>query len=162
MQQTVYVDPSFPDPFQSGTVYLYSDVPIQDASEGVDVSPYFIGTVQGTCTRTDPNPFDSFEYLGKALCQFNYEFFDDAILVASFTAEGPVENGYSSLLTVIGGLGELEGVSGEVYLEAAIVDETYSPPQAVADSLLDFLEEAEGYIMNAYLYTDPTRTPYVY
>ena len=82
--------------------------------------------------------------------------------MASFTAEGPVENGVSSLLTVTGGLGELEGVSGEVYLEAAYIDTTYRPATAVADSNLDFLEEAEGYLMNAYLYTDPTRSPYVY
>jgi hypothetical protein len=155
--EPVYVDPALEDEFQAGTVYLYVDAGIQDGSVGIDVQPTILGSVQGTCTRTDPNPSDSFEYLGKAICQFNYEFFDNAVLVASFSASGPVANGFSNILAITGGLGDLEGVSGEVYLEAATVDLTFSPAMAAADPSLDFLADADGYLMTAFLYTDPTR-----
>ncbi len=94
----IFVDSSAPDQFQPGTVYVYADVPIQ-SFRFVDTLP-MVGIVQGTCTRTDPDFEDAEVFEGKGVCQLTYELFDGNTVVASFQAEGTVQTGLATVLTL--------------------------------------------------------------
>lgn len=145
-------DPVNPDEAAAGTVYLFKDAPLQNKTV-IDESG-FLGLTQGTCTRTQNfqqpagNGTD-----GKSYCQFTYEFIDNfGTTYASFTAEG-VGQGHFASLTVTGGIGELEGVSGIVELYVAMLDFSSSPPLLLPDeNANDFLAFVDGYDMYAYLY----------
>jgi hypothetical protein len=147
--QPVYVDPQFPDEYETGTVYPYADVLLQDPF-AIDASP-LLGIVQGTCTRTNGNFTDESE--GRGFCQLTFEMLDVDTVVASFTAEGPILNDdiVDSTLTVTGGLGELHGVSGKVLLYSSFLDYTLSPPVMVPDDTVDVLAGGDGYTMYAEL-----------
>lgn len=146
-------DPTDPDEDEAavGTVYLFKDAPIQNKT-AIDESG-LLGLTQGTCTRTQnllQPPGNDMD--GKSYCQFTYEFIDNfGTRYASFTAEGAGQGNFASL-TVTGGLGELEGVSGNVELYVATLDFSSGMPRLVRDeSANDFLAMVEGYDMYAYL-----------
>lgn len=141
-----------PDEFAAGTVYLFKDAPLQNKT-AIDASG-LLGLAQGTCTRTqDPQAPGSTGMDGKSYCQFTYEFIDeDGSTYASFTAEGAGQGNFTSL-TVTGGLGELDGVSGTVDLYVAMLDFSTMPPMLIQDGdANDLLAFVTGYDMYAYLY----------
>ena len=151
----IYANPNSPNEFAAGNVNLYADTPLWSL-DGIGASA-LIGLVQGTCTRTDPNPATSAAYEGHGFCTFTFEALSGSEVVASFTAEGTVQNPsdlQSSVLAIKGGLGQFEGISGEVYLDAATLDTTTTPPQALYDPSADFLADVDGYLMLAYIYSD--------
>ena len=151
----IYANPSTPNEFAAGNVNLYADTPLWTL-DGIGASA-LIGLVQGTCTRTDPNNANSAAYEGHGFCSWTFEALSGSQVVASFTAEGTVQNpsnAQSSVLTIKGGLGQFAGISGEVYLDTAVLDTSTSPPQALYDPNADFLSEPDGYLMLAYIYSD--------
>ena len=151
----VYPDPVNQDQFLPGTVYLYSEAGLLDIETLNEGSPG--GAAHGKCTRTDPFPTFSEDYLGKAYCQFTIDLFDDyGTAVASFTAEGPVMNGPVSTLAITGGSGELRKVVGQVDLIPSFVDNFSFPPASTPDGFPyhDFLAEVDGYEMHMYLWVD--------
>jgi hypothetical protein len=141
------------DEFLPGTVILFNDAPVHhlDFVDGGSL----LGIVQGTCTRTDRSVPISFDYTGEGVCQLTYEVLEGSHVVASFIAEGAVDNTIDgSVLTVTGGLGELEGVTGIVTLQAATLNSATTPPTVMPDGTLDFLSEVDGYYMTAELYVN--------
>jgi hypothetical protein len=151
----IFVDTSAPNEFQPGTVYVYADVPIQGILF-IDTSA-MIGIVQGTCTRTDPDFLDPDVFQGKGICQFTYEIFDGNVVIASFQGEGAVQNGFSSALTVTGGLGLFQGATGQVTLIPATLNSTSTEDDFLSvlgvvpelDESIDFLSSEDGYYMFA-------------
>jgi hypothetical protein len=145
-------DPTNPDEAAAGTVYLFKDTPIQNKT-AIDESG-LLGFAQGSCTRTQNFlQVPENDMNGKSYCQFTYEFIDNSgTRYASFTAEGAGQGNFASL-TVTGGLGELDGVSGIVELYVAMLDFSSSPPLLIRDeSANDFLAFVDGYDMYAYLH----------
>ena len=113
LEEPLPVDSANPNSLAAGTVNLYIDVPLWDMNE-VDVSS-LLGIVQGTCTRTDPN-FDNDAYIGHGVCDFTFELLDGSVVIASFTTSGPVFNEATAVMPITGGIGELAGMTGEVFL----------------------------------------------
>lgn len=151
----IYANPNSPNEFAAGNVNLYADTPLWSL-DGIGASA-LIGLVQGTCTRTDPNNANTAAYEGHGVCTWTFEALSGSEVVASFTAEGTVQNPsdfQSSVLTIKGGLGQFAGISGEVYLDTAVLDTSTSPPQALFDPSADFLSDPDGYLMLAYIYSD--------
>lgn len=154
LQSAIPTDANNPDFSLPGTVYLFTDAVLQQIDE-IDRSPLF-GMVLGSCIRTD---LATDAFIGRAYCQFTYQLFDtlgesDYTVIASFSAEGPVSNDFSSSLVITGGTGGLTGAKGEVFLEASFIDDSGS--LAVVDGTLDFLGPgADGYTMEANVYIDP-------
>lgn len=151
----IYADPSAPDEYAAGNVFVYVDTPIWEIN-GVEAAP-LIGLTQGTCTRIDPLAPDDASYTGRALCSLTLEALVGSDVVASLTAEGTVANGDnedfdSSILTIKGGLGEFAGVTGMIVLTSALLTST-SPPYPMPDFTVDLLSESDGFIMYGVLYS---------
>lgn len=137
----IYVTPENPDVEATGNVWIYADVPLQELF-GIDVDP-LIGFVQGTCQGIFSNQ--------DGYCSFTYEFFDGLEVIATMAVQGATQPTGPSILTVVGGTGDLEGVSGEVSLIPASLDTTVTPPTVIEDDSL-FLGNPAGYYMEAVLY----------
>jgi hypothetical protein len=137
----IFTTPNAPDAAASGNLWLYADVPLQEES-GIDVEP-LLGFAQGTCQSifSDQDGY----------CHFTYEFFDGLEVIASLTVEGETLPTGPSILTIVGGTGELKGATGEVSLTPASLDETMSPPTIVDDGST-FLGNPFGYYMEAIVY----------
>lgn len=139
--EPIYVNAGDPDIEETGNLWVYADVPLQEAG-GVDVDP-LLGFAQGTCQGVFSN-LDGY-------CFFTYEFFDGMEVIATLTVQGATQPMGPSILTVVGGTGELEGVSGDVSLIPATLDTTVTPPAVVRDEST-FLGNPDGYYMEALLY----------
>ena len=137
----IYVTPNAPDPEAAGNIWLYADVPLQEES-GIDVEP-LLGFAQGTCQSLFSNQ--------NGYCHFTYEFFDGLEVIASITVEGETEPTGPSVLTIVGGTGELHRATGEVILTPVALDETTTPPTVADDGSL-FLGNPVGYYMEAIIY----------
>jgi hypothetical protein len=137
----IYVTPENPDVEATGNLWLYADVPLQEPF-GIDVDP-LLGFVQGTCQGIFSN-LDGY-------CSFTYEFFDGLEVIATMTVQGATQPTGPSILTVVGGTGDLEGVSGDVSLIPTSLDTNVTPPAIVEDNS-PFLGNPDGYYMEAILY----------
>ena len=126
LQGAIPPDPSQPDEFDAGTVYLYDKEPVfavyedffGNSSTGimVDESVMF-ATATGKCTRTDPHDELDDNYLGLAYCQFVFDLTGaDGLFFDEMTAEGPIHIGESATLSVTGGVGMFRRTVGEVTL----------------------------------------------
>jgi hypothetical protein len=109
---------------------------------GIDVEP-LLGFAQGTCQSifSDQDGY----------CNLTYEFFDGLEVIASLTAEGATLPTGPSILTIVGGTGELKGATGEVSLTPVSLDDTVSPPTIVDDGST-FLGNPIGYHMEVIVY----------
>jgi hypothetical protein len=149
--------------FQAGTQYMYSNEPlynvlldspgshVSSSSDGylVDESE-LIGTVSGTCTRTDPNEGNDL-YVGRGYCQYEYQFLDElGNIEASLIAEGIVQIGDYSTLSITGGTGVFRRTAGTVILETGSINSD-TPPVFIPDPLLDL---PSSYIVNMFVFLD--------
>jgi hypothetical protein len=157
----IYPDSSEPDNFGAGNVNIYTDTMLWEL-DAIGASA-LIGLVQGTCVRTDLNGVNSVEYAGRGWCSLTFEALVGTELgqevVASFSAEGSVlnhnnTNFENSVLTITGGLGQFAGITGDIYLDTAFLNTDVSPPKAVYDANIDFLNSPDGYILFGFLYSD--------
>jgi hypothetical protein len=139
--EPIYATPENPDPTSTGNLWVYSDLPLQEPT-GIDVAS-LLGFVQGTCQAIYSDQ--------TGYCFFTYEFFDGLEVVASITAEGETQPSGPSILTIVGGSGELKGASGTVSLVPSTLDETSTPPTVVEDGST-FLGNPVGYYMEAVVY----------
>jgi hypothetical protein len=151
--------------FAPGTQYMYSNEPLYsvylDAPEGSagepNVDGYYVdegdmvAQVSGTCTRTDPNSDGTDMYAGSAYCQFDYHFVDGSGNVeAQLTAEGPVQIGPLSTLSITGGTGVFRQTVGSVVLETGDIG-FESTPVFVPNDALDL---PSSYIVTMYVFMD--------
>ncbi|KAL3921339.1 MAG: hypothetical protein SGILL_002799 [Bacillariaceae sp.] len=139
--EPIYVTPNAPDPAATGNLWLYADVPVQEEA-GIDTDP-LLGFAQGTCQGIFSNQ--------NGYCHFTYEFFDGLEVIASITVEGETQPTGPSILTIVGGTGELSGATGEVSLTPVSLDATVNPPLIVDDGSA-FLGNPFGYYMEAIVY----------
>ncbi|KAG7337858.1 hypothetical protein IV203_025949 [Nitzschia inconspicua] len=137
----IFVTPNDPNPAATGNLWLYADVPLQEEG-GIDVDP-LLGFAQGTCQSI----FEDQD----GYCHFTYEFFDGLEVIASLTVAGETLPTGPSILTIVGGTGELKGATGEVSLTPVSVDDTSAPPSIVDDGAT-FLGNPSGYFMEAIIY----------
>ncbi|KAL3921338.1 MAG: hypothetical protein SGILL_002798 [Bacillariaceae sp.] len=147
----------------AGTQYVYANEPLYNVqldSPGSHVASgtqgYFvdesdlIATVSGTCTRTDPNTGNEL-YVGRAYCELSYHFLDEfGNVEAGLVAEGPLQIGDYSTLSITGGSGIFRGTVGTVILESGSIDFGSSPVFA-PDPLLDL---PSSYIVNMFVFMD--------
>lgn len=155
----IVADPS--SEFETGNVNIYTDTMLWEL-DAIGASA-LIGLVQGTCVRTDVNPMSTPAYEGRGWCTLTFEALigtdQGQEVVASFSAEGTVLNHNNtefetSVLTITGGLGQFNGISGEIYLDTAVLNTDVIPPKAVYDPEIDFLSSPDGYIVFGFLYSD--------
>jgi hypothetical protein len=141
--EPIYVNPNAPDPTATGNVWLYADIPLQEET-GIDVKP-LLGFAQGTCQSifSDQDGY----------CNLTYEFFDGLEVIATLTAEGSTLPTGPSILTIVGGTGELKGATGEVSLTPVSLDDTVTPP-TIADDGSSFLGNPIGYYMEVIVYVN--------
>jgi hypothetical protein len=104
-----------------------------------------LGFAQGTCQSifSDQDGY----------CNLTYEFFDGLEVIASLTVEGATLPTGPSILTIVGGTGELKGATGEVSLTPVSLDDTVSPP-TIMDDGSSFLGNPVGYYMEAIAYVN--------
>eukprot|EP00934_Nitzschia_sp_Nitz4_P005525 Nitzschia sp. Nitz4//scaffold71_size96697//68749//69978//NITZ4_004703-RA/size96697-augustus-gene-0.147-mRNA-1//1//CDS//3329557271//5515//frame0 len=149
-----------PDEFDVGTKYIWNNEPLfavgtnsTNSTSGryVEETDQF-ATVSGKCTRTDPHDeLDEDNYVGRAYCQFEYDFFD-VLGVIQLNAEGPVRIGETGVLAVTGGTSIYRRTVGEIRLTP--VDPEFlvsSPPDLEASFEQDL---PASYFVEAYLYID--------
>ncbi|KAG7337859.1 hypothetical protein IV203_025948 [Nitzschia inconspicua] len=148
---------------EPGTQYMFSNEPlfsvqldspkknVAKGTEGYYVNESdMIATVSGTCTRTDPNTGDM--YTGRTYCQFSYRFLDEFGKVeAALVAEGIVQIGDYSTLSITGGTGIFRGTVGTVILESGTIGSGNSPT-FVPDPTLDL---PSSYLVNMFVFMDP-------
>lgn len=128
-----------------GTQYLFVNEPLYEVV--FDIPPNMnsnravylvnernrIATVSGECIRTDPKV----EYVGKAYCQFDYNFIDShGNIEASLTASGPISKGDIDTLSITGGSGIFRRTVGTVILESGALKRG-TPPVFVPDDTED-------------------------
>jgi hypothetical protein len=162
LQAAVAPDPNFPDEFDAGTVYLYNDEPvflvfgnIADIDVEVDEASDPFASVSGKCTRTDPNDELDDEYVGRAYCQFTYDFLDElGVSEGQLTAEGPVQIGDFAILSVTGGTNFFRKTVGQVHLWPSDNGSNGLP--------IEFLPELDlpaSYFMEAYVFLESSLIP---
>lgn len=148
----------------AGTEYVFANEPlfnvqldspkshVASGTEGyyVDESD-MIGTVSGTCTRTDPNTGNEM-YVGRAYCQYSYHFLDEfGNVEAGLIAEGVVQIGDYSTLSITGGSGIFRGTVGTIILESGSISDGRNPT-FVPDPELDL---PSSYLVNMFVFMDP-------
>jgi hypothetical protein len=148
----------------AGTQYMYANEPlfnvqldspgshVASGNEGyyVDESD-MIATVSGTCTRTDPNTGNE-TYVGRAYCQYSYHFLDEfGNVEAGLIAEGVVQIGDYSTLSITGGSGIFRGTVGTIILESGTIG-SGNNPTFVPDPMLDL---PSSYLVNMFVFMDP-------
>jgi hypothetical protein len=162
VQPPVLTEPSAEET-APGTQYVFANEPLYNVkldSPGSHVSSgssgYFvdesdlIATVSGTCIRTDPNIGNEL-YVGRAYCEFSYHFLDEfGNVEAGLVAEGPIQIGDYSTLSITGGTGIFRGTVGTVILESGSIDVGTNPIFA-PDPLLDL---PSSYIVNMFVFMD--------
>jgi hypothetical protein len=161
LQAAVVPDPNFPDEFDAGTVYLYNDEPVFSVSGNIDdIEKIVDGTdqfasVRGKCTRTDPNDELNDEYVGRAYCQFTYDFIDEFdVNVGQLTAEGPVQIGDFAILSITGGTNFFRKTVGQVHL--------FPSDTGSNNAAIEFLPELDlpaSYFMEAYVFLEASLIP---
>jgi hypothetical protein len=149
--------------FAPGTQYMYANEPLYsvylDSPEGStpsEVQGYMVdesdlvAQVSGSCTRTDPNEGNEL-YVGRAYCQFDYHFLDEnGNVEAQFTAEGAVQIGPYSTLSITGGSGVFRRTVGTVILETGDIGFEKTPIFVPNDAL----DLPSSYIVTAYVFMD--------
>lgn len=156
LQGAIVPNPSQPDQFDIGSLYLWNEEPIlaleesTNSTSGAAVDEFNqLATVTGRCVRTDP--FDELDsgYTGRAYCQYVYEIVDEVDgQIYELTAEGPIAIGAENVLSITGGTGIYSRAVGQIILTP--VDDSALPSvetSAMADLPTSFL-------MQAYIYMD--------
>lgn len=109
-----------------------------------------VAQVSGTCIRTDPNDGNEL-YVGRAYCQYDYHFLDEnGNVEAQFTAEGTVQIGPFSTLSITGGSGIFRRTVGTVILETGDIGFENTPIFVPNDAL----DLPSSYIVTAYVFMD--------
>jgi hypothetical protein len=164
VQEPVLTTPLASD-MDPGTVYVFANEPlfnvkfdspsshVANGAEGyfVDESD-MIATVSGTCTRTDPIAGND-TYVGRAYCQYSYHFLDEfGNVEAGLIAEGVVQMGDYSTLSITGGSGVFRGTVGTIILESGSIDDGVNPT-FVPDPMMDL---PSSYLVNMFVFMDPS------
>ena len=149
-----------------GTQYMYSNEPLYpvflDAPLGDSIrnndgyivdDSVAIASVSGKCTRLDPAVE---EYTGRAYCQYDYHFFDEVGQEeAEITAEGIVQIGEYSTLSITGGSGIFRRSVGSVLLYTGDIG-FESPPVFIPNDSIDL---PASYLVEMYLWLDSQVLP---
>lgn len=164
VQPPILTTPDATD-LEPGTKYVFSNEPlfkVQLDSPGSHVASgtegYFvdegemIATVSGTCTRTDPNTGDM--YVGRAYCQYSYHFLDEfGNVEAGLVAEGVLQIGDYSTLSITGGSGIFRGTVGTIILESGEIGGAGKSATFVPDPMMDL---PSSYLVSMFVFMDPT------
>jgi hypothetical protein len=147
---TIFVDYSFQDAEDLGTVYIFNDMLFNDTDAGITQVPNSFST--GSCTRTQNNATLG---VGGGICHFVYTLTDSDGNFATFTSDGEVFDGDGGILPITGGAQAFTGSSGELQILP------YSGQFDVNENLIGVLElwdgdfwEADVYRVRAELVTD--------
>jgi hypothetical protein len=124
---------------------------VSPGTEGYTVDESdLVAQVSGSCTRNDPDNGNDM-YVGRAYCIYDYHFLDEAGNVeAQLTAEGPVQIGPFSTLSITGGSGVFRRTVGTIILETGDIG-FESTPVFVPNDALDL---PSSYIVTMFLFMD--------
>jgi hypothetical protein len=147
---------------EPGTQYMYSNEPLYpvylDTPRGDSIrnnggyvvdDSVAIASVSGKCTRLDSTT-------GRAYCQYDYHFYDEVGQEeAEITAEGIVQIGEYSTLSITGGSGIFRRTAGSVLLYTGDIGFETNPVFVPNDSI----DLPSSYLVEMYIWLDSLALP---